>query len=160
MSDTNEREEFEKWYSVSAFDFVENPIGSRDCGLQWRAWQARGELEAKKLEASDARYQARVRELEEALHSISSVVGDYLLFNAKPTDLSKEYHASQQALSTTPDTALQRKVLEARIEIVEMIFEERINSSNFDTLGYYLNQILQELRAQLAALNRNETLGE
>lgn len=34
------REEFEAWYVENAFDYVANPIGSRDCGLQWKAWQA------------------------------------------------------------------------------------------------------------------------
>ena len=35
-----EREAFEKWYVENAFDYEQNPIGSRDCGLQWKAWQA------------------------------------------------------------------------------------------------------------------------
>ena len=37
---STEREAFEAWYAVNAFDYGANPIGSRDCGLQWRAWQA------------------------------------------------------------------------------------------------------------------------
>lgn len=36
-----ERKDFEQWYSESAFHFERDPIGSRDCGLQWAAWQAR-----------------------------------------------------------------------------------------------------------------------
>jgi len=36
----DDRAEFEQWYAENAFDFVKNPIGSRDCGLQWKAWQA------------------------------------------------------------------------------------------------------------------------
>lgn len=35
-----ERERFEDWYCTHAFDYVANPVGSRDCGLQWAAWQA------------------------------------------------------------------------------------------------------------------------
>jgi len=43
-----ERKEFEEWYSQNAFDYVANPIGSRECGLQWKAWQAaRKQKEAK-----------------------------------------------------------------------------------------------------------------
>ena len=33
------RKQFEEWYSVNAFDYAANPIGSRDCDLQWRAWK-------------------------------------------------------------------------------------------------------------------------
>ena len=43
-----ERKEFEEWYSQNAFDYQSNPIGSRECGLQWKAWQAaRKQKEAK-----------------------------------------------------------------------------------------------------------------
>ena len=34
-----ERQRFERWYIVNA-DLERNPIGSRDCDLQWRAWAA------------------------------------------------------------------------------------------------------------------------
>lgn len=44
MNDNQEREalraEFEAWYAENAFVYEKNPIGSRDCGLQWAAWQA------------------------------------------------------------------------------------------------------------------------
>jgi hypothetical protein len=36
----NERKAFEKWYVANAFDYENNPIGSRECALQWKAWQA------------------------------------------------------------------------------------------------------------------------
>ncbi|MBJ9964457.1 hypothetical protein [Burkholderia seminalis] len=36
----DEREMFEQWYIENAFDYVANPLGSRECGLQWQAWQA------------------------------------------------------------------------------------------------------------------------
>lgn len=39
-----EREAFEEWYTQNAFDFERNPIGSRECGQQWKAWQARAVL--------------------------------------------------------------------------------------------------------------------
>jgi uncharacterized protein CbrC (UPF0167 family) len=34
------RKQFEQWYVENAFDVVREPIGSRDCGLQWKAWSA------------------------------------------------------------------------------------------------------------------------
>lgn len=36
----NERQRFEQWYATHAFNYERDPIGSRDCGLQWAAWQA------------------------------------------------------------------------------------------------------------------------
>ena len=47
---------------------------------------------------------------------------------------------------------LKRAMLEAKVEMVKMIFEERVNSSNFETFGYYLHQIIEELHAELASL--------
>ena len=41
VTDEQERKKFESWYACNAFDYERNPIGSRDCGLQWAAWQAR-----------------------------------------------------------------------------------------------------------------------
>ena len=35
-----ERARFEDWYVVNAFDYQRDPIGSRDCSLQWTAWKA------------------------------------------------------------------------------------------------------------------------
>jgi hypothetical protein len=36
----SDRAEFEQWYIENAFEYERNPIGSRECGLQWKAWQA------------------------------------------------------------------------------------------------------------------------
>jgi len=33
------REAFEQWYIENAFMYGRDPIGSRECGLQWAAWQ-------------------------------------------------------------------------------------------------------------------------
>jgi hypothetical protein len=41
LTDEQERKEFEQWYVENVFDFEANPIGSRQCGLQWSAWKAR-----------------------------------------------------------------------------------------------------------------------
>ena len=46
-SAVDERAAFEAWYSQNAFNFERDPIGSRDCGLQWKAWQARAALAQK-----------------------------------------------------------------------------------------------------------------
>lgn len=37
---TTQRKQFEQWYATHAFNYERDPIGSRDCGLQWAAWQA------------------------------------------------------------------------------------------------------------------------
>ena len=34
------RAAFEQWYACNAFDYVRDPIGSRECGLQWASWKA------------------------------------------------------------------------------------------------------------------------
>jgi hypothetical protein len=41
-----EREQFEKWYCVAAFDFERDPIGSKLCGDQWAAWKERAKRAA------------------------------------------------------------------------------------------------------------------
>jgi hypothetical protein len=35
-----ERARFEAWYVAHAFHYEANPIGSRECSLQWQAWNA------------------------------------------------------------------------------------------------------------------------
>lgn len=153
MSDTNERE-FEAWaISQHAKGYQEN--------LTWNCWQAA-------TSASDARYQARIIELEEALRLLLKNARAYgeafaryqvayyerIAVDSKHTRakllgiMEDRLIAVPQALSTTPDTALQRKVLEDRID-------ELVNVRP----RYSLDREL-ELRAQLAALNSNETLGE
>jgi hypothetical protein len=34
------RAKFEAWYAENTFDYPSNPIGSRECGLQWKSYQA------------------------------------------------------------------------------------------------------------------------
>jgi len=79
---TPERERFEAWYAENAFDYVDNPVGSRECGLQWKSWQAalatrneesvchpancRDELLWRKVEDE---YKAKVKELEAELRT-------------------------------------------------------------------------------------------
>lgn len=40
MTEDKSRSDFEQWYVENAFDYVRDPIGSRECGLQWKAWAA------------------------------------------------------------------------------------------------------------------------
>lgn len=40
LGDQAERARFEEWYVQNAFDYVANPIGSRDCALMRKAWNA------------------------------------------------------------------------------------------------------------------------
>lgn len=37
---TTQRQQFEQWYACNAFNYERDPIGSRNCGLQWDAWKA------------------------------------------------------------------------------------------------------------------------
>jgi hypothetical protein len=41
-----ERKDFEQWYTTHTFDYEKNPIGSRECGLQWASWLARAQSPA------------------------------------------------------------------------------------------------------------------
>ena len=40
------RKRFEHWYTVNAFDYARNPIGSERCDIRWRAWLAADETAA------------------------------------------------------------------------------------------------------------------
>lgn len=39
-SEVHERERFEEWYTTHACNYSRDPIGSRDCSLQWESWKA------------------------------------------------------------------------------------------------------------------------
>lgn len=45
-----ERRAFEAWYAMNAFNYERDPIGSRDCGLQWKAYSERAHIAAAKEE--------------------------------------------------------------------------------------------------------------
>lgn len=64
MSQDKERVAFEAWYSQNAFNFERDPIGSRECGLQWKAWQARAALQSsiRRLVAENEALKAEVLE--------------------------------------------------------------------------------------------------
>jgi len=40
------RAQFEQWYTMHAHNYSRDPIGSRDCALQWEAWKAAHESRA------------------------------------------------------------------------------------------------------------------
>jgi hypothetical protein len=50
---------FEQWYVENAFDYVKNPIGSRDCALQRAAWNEAVEQCAELIEALDNEWVTR-----------------------------------------------------------------------------------------------------
>lgn len=63
----SERNRFEEWYVKNAFNYVRDPIGSRDCSLQWAAWQAgseshRAELAECQRDVDRYRWLRRARE--------------------------------------------------------------------------------------------------
>jgi len=134
MSDTNEREEFGKWCGTVPLGAELDNVDMLPSDALEAAWVG---YQAATL-ASDARYQARVIELEEALKSIGNDNHGKVNFGLIGKALS----------TTTPDTALQKALLEARID------EQR----KFVTCRNDVRD--RELRAQLAALESNETLGE
>ena len=69
----NVRSAFETWYAENAFDLLASPIGSRDCALQWAAWQAgaaalfQHEIQMTEPENWQARLLAVVRKLDDAI---------------------------------------------------------------------------------------------
>lgn len=94
--------------------------------------------------ASDARYQARIKELEDAIRGLFGRE----LYEGR----SKEENRLVKALSTTttPDTALQKAVLVARIDELNDFVD---SLDEFDeNLSISYNIELKKLRAQLAAL--------
>lgn len=129
------REAFELWYAVTAFDYTRDPIGSRDCGLQWKAWQACEAQHEKELAA----LQARVKELEDAL--LNQLYPSILCI---PTWAEANSQARAALAHTSPDQALQRALLDARID-------ERINNREFPN-GINRASRLEELRAKRAEL--------
>jgi hypothetical protein len=57
------RADFEQWYVENAFDYPINPIGSRDCGLQRKAWYACASKSAAEL----SRLQSELNECQRKL---------------------------------------------------------------------------------------------
>ncbi len=86
---TNEK--FEQWYVENAFDYVSNPIGSRDCGLQRKAWNASREAAEKEL--------AAMREQEPAFWMI-----DGILYQQRQMDKNLKYFENQTPYYAAPTT--------------------------------------------------------
>lgn len=96
--------------------------------------------------------QREVAILYSELNSISVVVGEYLLFTAKSTDLSATYHQARLALVALKATAeaYEQKIrTEAKVEVADMIERE---------LQLYAGQdIADRIRYDMAASPRNQT---
>ena len=78
------RARFEAWYVENAFDYGRNPLGSRECGLQWKAWQA-----------ALADLSGEVRELVEALQAArdyGAMTGDEWVVDKVDAALAKHTH--------------------------------------------------------------------
>lgn len=112
-SEQTKREEFEKDADTYGYNLEKAGCGccdyfDRDTEHRWRGFEAA-------TEASDAKWQARVKELEEALkanHKWHQDNDEYEGYGE--SDLCE---LNCKALSTTsPDQALQRVILEARID--------------------------------------------
>lgn len=196
-SDTNERVEFVNWFETQLWQGKTDVVDVKEAD-QWKAWQARGELETKKLEGttgykykaelydevwtkarslgygnvtdalekledSDARYQARVRELEEALafyaerkhfniadedawDTVSGEPPNFWCDEAGTATVEDGSVAKHYLSPTTPDTALQKALITREIDSLEW-------SSSWAVGEYKVKQKarLVELRAQLAA---------
>lgn len=110
-----EREQFEKWYCVAAFDFERDPIGSKLCGDQWAAWKERAKRAAP-VQAQEQREPAEIERITKAyvseLDALSNRNYTLRMENAaqrKPLgDGSKEfklYLADCDENAITPDVA-------------------------------------------------------
>jgi len=88
----------------------------------------------------------RVARLVDALNSISATTGEYLLFTAKSTDLSKEYHKTRKSLSAERDQQwLREKQAEA--------FDVATDSAPCDASEKYCRSLASELRQQKEGKN-------
>ena len=123
----------------------------------------------KPLEDKETALQARIKELEEALQKVH----EYLAPRVEGKGVTGRtiiLPMVTKALSTSPDQALQRVVLEARIDERIKSKEDarclmRTEKSNLDweqltELHNDSDYHIQELCAQLAALELNTTKGE
>jgi len=111
--------EFEQWYVENAFDYPNNPIGSRDCGLQRKAYYAAIAQERIESQKRKAELQERVNELEEAMDKIVQWSKAYPLSVFPEPDFKKAAQALKDYGMTldTISAANMRHVLNGVIEI-------------------------------------------
>lgn len=115
MSEQDEkmRADFEEWYATNAFDYVSNPVGSRECGLKWEAWQA-------SRAQSDLAHQADREELASAK----------LLLEAQKREINKQnMRISELEGLTMFDSAIQE--LESRGRKIDLL-EEQLSAMTKD----------------------------
>lgn len=137
--------------------------------IVWDLTSSQAERVCAQLKASDAKYQAIVRKLEEALqyyadggHFMPADETEWESVSGEPENVlanctengdglasvENGYTARQALLPTTPDTALHRKVLAARIHALNEMTICMIDRRD----KIVLLQQIDVLRAQLAAL--------
>lgn len=103
--------EFEQWYVENAFDYASNPIGSRDCALQRKAWKACAAQSAEtiaRLEKQLAGAQADNARLREALDAILSPekhLGMWAKYQPRMPDSEVHKGIAKRALAQPLDTS-------------------------------------------------------
>lgn len=90
------RDAFEVWYATNAFDYAKNPIGSRECGLQWAAWQAAQSQPAPPVPA----------DVQEILRLVQPYIAACLQFNYTPVERIEEAEADVNAAFKPLEAAL------------------------------------------------------
>lgn len=83
-----DRKIFEDWYILSAFDLEANPIGSRQCGLQWKAWQAALWSHIPAVAEESAKWRPSKEQLSDARQDVHKATECYkrLRRNREPLD--------------------------------------------------------------------------
>jgi hypothetical protein len=78
-----EREGFEKWYVDNAFDLGKDPIGSRDCSLQWKSYQSR-QPEIDALKAENEKLRKEIQSLKRPNNGIEGLLMNGMLTMTTP----------------------------------------------------------------------------
>ena len=112
---------FDKQMSESAAEDWIDRLETENAELKQKLFKAETERgvmfeEYDKQTATIEALQLRIARLVDALNSISATTGEYLLFTAKSTDLSKEYHKARKSLSAEGD---QQWLREKQAELTE-----------------------------------------
>ena len=87
----SERQRFEDWYTLTAFDLAANPIGSRDCHLQWTAWWQRA-LETQAPKPPAEWMEAAAKEINQEIAN-NTANYDFLADEELVTIIARHYSA-------------------------------------------------------------------